>query len=292
MTLAIPSLPVTVERKLPTKPSTAVTTHSLWMMMRSFQMTLSMSLATCVGTCSPAQVCLRLRALPPRVSVFSTRWTSKPCLARFKAEVMPATPPPITRPFWVMGTEIGLRESPKVTLAAAIRTKSFALAVAAWGSLLWTQELWLRILAISTRYSFKPAAFRVSRNSGSWVRGVQAAMTIRLRSCSRILFTIISWVSCEQEKRLRSTYTTSGSVAAYSSTALTSTTPAIFEPQWQMKTPIRGSSWEISFSSGKVATLVSSCLTGASRSATAAAAAEPSTTDWGMSFGPAIAPQV
>ncbi len=50
-----------------------------------------------------------------------------------------------------------------------------------------TQESWLRMLAISKRYLFKPASIKVSRNRGSWVMGVQAATTTRLRLCSSMI---------------------------------------------------------------------------------------------------------
>ena len=48
------------------------------------------------------------------------------------------------------------------TLKTAMRTRSLAFLVARSGLLLWTQEFWLRILAISNRYLFKPALVRVS----------------------------------------------------------------------------------------------------------------------------------
>ena len=47
-----------------------------------------------------------------------------------------------------------------------------------------TQEHWSRMLAISNRYGFSPASRSVSRNSGSCVRGVQEATTMRLSRCS------------------------------------------------------------------------------------------------------------
>ena len=52
--------------------------------------------------------------------------------------------------------------SRRAALDTAMRTRSMAFWVAAWGSAECTQALWLRMLAISTRYLFKPALVRVS----------------------------------------------------------------------------------------------------------------------------------
>src|ERR1019366_10541784 len=95
-----------------------------------------------------------------------------------------------------------------------------------------------------------PASRRVFRNRGSWVRGVQEATTTRFRWCSLILSLIASWVSLEHVERLFSTYTTLGSVLEYSTTEGTLTTPAMLVPQWQTKTPTRGSSPFTSLSGG------------------------------------------
>ena len=100
------------------------------------------------------------------------------------------------------------------TLATAMRTRSMAFPVAAPGCWPCTQASWLRMLAISTRYSLMPADLSVLRNSGSCVRGVQAATTMRLRPRARICWTMRSWVSWAQVNRLRSTCTTCGRVAA------------------------------------------------------------------------------
>ena len=108
----------------------------------------------------------------------------------------------------------GLSAVRVATLATAMRTRSMAFSVAASGCWPCTQAFWLRMLAISTRYSLMPADLSVLRNSGSCVRGVQAATTMRFRPRSRICWTMRSWVSWAQVNRLRSTCTTCGRVAA------------------------------------------------------------------------------
>ena len=82
---------------------------------------------------------------------------------------MPATPPPTTRALCSISTSvvmIGLRVSARLI---AMRTRSMALVVAAWRSCEWTQEHWLRTLAISNRAGFSPAARMLSWNRGPWV---------------------------------------------------------------------------------------------------------------------------
>ena len=86
-----------------------------------------------------------------------------------------------------------------------MRTRSLALSVALSCSFMCTQESWLRMLAISNRYLFRPASIKVSRNRGSWVMGVQAATTTRLRLCSSMIRVMLTWVSWEQVNRLSST---------------------------------------------------------------------------------------
>src|SRR3989337_587684 len=83
------------------------------------------------------------------------------------------------------------------------------------------------------------------RKVGSWVLGEQAATTTRLMFWAFIASTISAWVLPAQEKRWLWVYTTLGRVRAYSTTAGTSTTPAMLLPQWQMKTPTRGSATSV-----------------------------------------------
>ena len=82
----------------------------------------------------------------------------------------------------------------------------------------------------------------VSRNSGSWVLGVQAATTTRLSCCSLMILVRFTWVSWEQVKRLSSTCTTLGRVRAYSRSSGTLMMPPMLMPQLQTKTPMRGGS--------------------------------------------------
>ncbi|MBM4129715.1 hypothetical protein FJ250_01625 [bacterium] len=68
-------------------------------------------------------------------------------------------------------------------MAACVR--SAALAEAARGSSC-TQLHCSRMLAISSRYGFRPAASSALRNVGSCMRGLLAATTTRSRRCSRM----------------------------------------------------------------------------------------------------------
>ncbi len=125
----------------------------------------------------------------------------------------------------------------------------------------------------------------------SWVLGEQAATTTRLRRCSAIVCFISSWESWLQVKRFWPANTTCGSVRACSTTAFTSTTPAMLTPQLQTKTPMRGSSAPTSTSAG-VSTCRVRVLRPAAKSRPARlAAALASATDPGMSFGPWNTPQ-
>ena len=168
-----------------------------------------------------------------------------------------------------------------------MRTRSLAFCVASSGLLRCTQESWLRMLAISNRYLFRPALISVSWKSGSWVLGVQAATTTRLRFFCLTIWLIVSWVSWEQEYRLSLANSTYGRLLAYSATDGTSTTPAMLIPQRQTNTPIRGRSL-VTFVSGTTSLTLVRVLRAEARisPAAAAAAALESTTDWGMSFGP------
>ena len=133
-TVVSPVADVMLDLKLPTKPSDADISEFIKTVILSWAVTLSAKPFTCETTSSPVPVCFKSKAKPPSVSVFSTRFTMNPCSARLRAEVRPDTPPPMTRAFWLIGTVIGLSASPKVILAAAIRTRSFAFVVACLGS--------------------------------------------------------------------------------------------------------------------------------------------------------------
>ncbi len=94
------------------------------------------------------------------------------------------------------------------------------------------------------------------------------------------------WIeSCEQVYRLCSACTTPGRLAAYSATAGTSRKPPMLDPQWQTKTPMRGSSALTSRSGGYATSRVQVQRAGATIAPAAAAAPLASTTDSGMSFG-------
>ncbi len=149
----------------------------------------------------------------------------------------------------------------------------------------------MRMLAISKRYLFSPPLSRVSWKRSSWVRGEQAATTTRFKFLSRMISAIRIWVSWEQVKRFSSTWTTEESPRAYSTTSPTRITPPMLLPQLQTNTPIRGCWPRTSVSVGRGVCRARECLTGASLRVAAQAEAEASTTDWGMSLGPAKAPQ-
>ena len=61
---------------------------------------------------------------------------------------------------------------------------------------------------------------------------------------------IMDDIKKEQVNRFLSATTTFGRVAAYSLTLGTSTTPPILRPQWQTKTPMRGTFPQTSFCMG------------------------------------------
>jgi hypothetical protein len=131
----------------------------------------------------------------------------------------------------------------------------------------------------------------VSWNRGSWVRGVQAATTMRFSPFSRMTSAILSCTSWEQVNMLLAVKTTPGRVAAYSVTAATSTTPAMFEPQEQMKTPTRGGSPDTSRAAASSGRRDRAPRAAARSPPAQQAAALAATTDWGMSLGPSKAPQ-
>ena len=72
----------------------------------------------------------------------------------------------------------------------------------------------------------------------------------------------------------------------YSTTSGTFTNPAMFDPQWHTKTPIRGSSWETSFSGGYSLSRESFPRLWSRSSPTREPAPLALKTDSGMSMGP------
>ena len=207
------------------------------------------------------------------------------------AAVSPAGPPPITRALGVTDTAVSSNGARWVTRATAMRTRSLALLVASSGCPACTQEFWLRMLAISNRYLFRPTEFMVSMKMGSWVLGLQEATTTRFRLCSAMRAFICSCTSWEQTNRPSSACATPGRLLAYSVTAGTSTTPAMFMPQSQTKTPTRGCSALTSRWSGRVTLRVTLSRAGAREAPAAPAAALASVTELGMSLGPWKMPQ-
>ena len=132
---------------------------------------------------------------------------------------------------------------------------------------------------------------RVSWNRGSWVRGEQAATTMRFRLFSRMTSAILSWVSWEQVNMFSATNSTKGRFRANSATSGTRTTPPMFMPQLQTKTPMRGGSPEMSRAGISFFSRTSVSRAGASLDEAALAAALASITDAGMSLGPVKTPQ-
>jgi hypothetical protein len=102
---------------------------------------------------------------------------------------------------------------------------------------------------------------------------------------------ILSWVSWEQLNMFCSAKTTPGRFLANSTTAGTSTTPAILVPQQHTKTPMRVGSPLIFRSWGISAVLVNDQRASERRLPATPAAALESTTEEGMSFGTWQAPQ-
>ena len=64
---------------------------------------------------------------------------------------MPAAPPPMMRADFLIVTSLVASGSRRLARATDIRTKDFALSVAASQLSEWIQEHWLRMLAISKR---------------------------------------------------------------------------------------------------------------------------------------------
>ena len=56
------------------------------------------------------------------------------------------------------------------------------------------------MLTISTRKGFRPLRASTSRNTGSWVRGVQAATTTRFSRCSSMAASMARWEMSAQAK--------------------------------------------------------------------------------------------
>ncbi len=121
-----------------------------------------MSRSSSSFTPAPSMVRCSFLEKPPSSGSFSTRTTSKPWSPRALAAVMPATPPPITRARGFTGTTLSSRGRSREARATAARTRSMALIVARSGLSEWTQESWLRMLAISKRYLLRPMDWMVS----------------------------------------------------------------------------------------------------------------------------------
>ena len=85
-----------------------------------------------------------------------------------------------------------------------------------------------------------PPAAVAPRKVGSCMRGEQEATTTRFKPWSSMLFLIRSWPGSEHMNLYSLATTTSSSFAAKATTSSTFTLPAMFVPQWQTKTPIRG----------------------------------------------------
>ncbi len=156
------------------------------------------------------------------------------------AALIPAIPPPTTSAAWITGLCVISSGASRLAFSTPIQTMSMALRVAASFSALCTQESWFRTFTISSRNGFRPARIRTFRKMPSWVLGEQAATTTRLIPFEWIASSISRWVLPAQENIWFWAQTTSGSLLANSTTRGTSTTPAMFEPQWQTKTPTRG----------------------------------------------------
>ena len=90
-------------------------------------------------------------------------------------------------------------------LATAMRTMSLAFSVARSGLSACTQESWFRMLAISTRYLFRPALMSVSWKSGFVRSGGAGGDDNPVQALFRMTSVILSWVSWEQVNRFSST---------------------------------------------------------------------------------------
>ena len=134
---------------------------------------------------------------------------------------MPATPPPITRACLLTGITFSLRGLKFAGPGYGHAHQLFGF----WpwpppGSSECTQESWLRILAISNRYLFRPQASRVLHEHRLMGLGAAGGHHHPVQRCSLIISLIFSWVSWEQVNRFWSgkDHTAAGSLA-YSCTA-------------------------------------------------------------------------
>lgn len=124
---------------------------------------------------------------PPMEGSRSTSTTLWSASAMSRAAWMPAMPPPMTSARLVTGTVIGTSRRSFLTRATIISTMEMALAVASSRSS-WTQEQCSRMLAISQRKGFRPAALAAVRKVFSCIRGEQAATTTPSSRCSATAF--------------------------------------------------------------------------------------------------------
>ncbi len=113
---------------------------------------------------------------PPIEDSFSTSTTSAPPSARSSAAWMPAIPPPITRARRSIGMRIVSSGALALTFSTSVRVIAIALRVACSRSS-WIHEHCSRMLAISQRKGFSPAAEVTLRNVRSCMCGEHAATT-------------------------------------------------------------------------------------------------------------------
>jgi len=108
---------------------------------------------------------------------------------------------------------------------------------------------------------------------------------MRLSRCSTIMLRMFDKLVSAQVNMVCVARTTPGSFSMFLTTRSTSTTEAMFRPQWQMKTPMRGSSSVTSCSSGYVFFTVRVWRAEANSSIAMEAAPLACITVSGMSFG-------
>ena len=138
--------------KLPTYPQMLVTSVRLISFMRGWRPASAILGARIQIEQSMVGKVLSIWAiLPPMDGSFSTKTTSYPESARSRAAWMPATPPPMTRAFWITGMSASTWGSSSRALATDMRTRSLAFSVASCLSWRCTHEQCSRMLAISSR---------------------------------------------------------------------------------------------------------------------------------------------
>ena len=125
---------------------------------------------------SVGKVLLSWAIRPPMLGFLSTRLTLKPASASWRAAVMPATPPPMTRTSLHTSTSTSFRGCRVLVRLMPPMTRLMAFSVA---PLSWIQLQCSRMFTWTSWYLFTPSSSTTLRNISSCMWGEQQATTIR-----------------------------------------------------------------------------------------------------------------